>query len=176
MGYTALSIVLARFPALETAVGTGEHEVTSIEVSSVFVYQADGLIDGYLSQQYLVPFDANSIHPLIERISTDIVICDLVRDRLPQTPEYIINRCDAAMALLEKLREGDMTLPGVTLANTTGDNEVWSNVEGYHAIFSPVLDPLDQASDRDRVESDVDDRRGDGAAGRLGSRFIGTGC
>jgi len=168
--YTDIDTVFAKFPAIETAVGTGEFEIASLDVTSVFINQASGLVDAYLSTRYEVPFNVASIHPMVTRITTDIAICDMVRDRLPQTPEWIVSRCEDAMRMLEALRDGKMNLPGLTLANTTGDQEVWSTVDGYHPVFSPVLDPLEQAVDVDRVDYDEDQRASDYS---LGSRFRG---
>lgn len=172
MPYTTIDIVFTKFPAIATAIGTGEYEIASADVVSVFIRQAAGRVDAYLSERYAVPFDASSVPPLIEEITTDLAICAMARDRLPSTPEWLDARCRDAMATLKDLANGTLTIPGATLANTTGDNEIWSTTQEHHPVFSPVLDPVDQAADSDRVSEDLDDRRGD--AGFLGSRFFGN--
>ncbi len=174
MAYATINDIFGRFPAIATNVGTGQYDVTSVQVSSVFIAQAEGVVNAYLRQRYIVPLDANSIDPLITRITADLAICDMLVDKLPKVPEFAAGRCEHAMDLLKMIQSGKLDLGGATDASTTGgDLEAWSTTQDYHPVFSPVIDPVDQRVDTDRIENDVSDRKGDG--GFLGSRFIGNG-
>lgn len=169
MAYATIDSVFNRFPAIASNVGTGEYEVASVEVASTFIAQAEGLIDAYLSERYIVPLSSTSLSPLITRIAADLAICDMLVDKLPTVPEFAVRRCVDAKELLKKLAKGELDLPLATLANTTGGEfEIWSTTMEYHPVFSPILDPLEQTPDVDRVDDDLTDRDDDAG---LDARF-----
>lgn len=169
MAYADIDDVFNRFPAIASNVGTGQYDVASAEVNSTFVAQAEALIDAYLGQRYVVPLSTTSLSPLITRIAADIAICDMLVDKLPNVPEFATQRCAKAMELLKMLADGKLDLPGATDATTTGgDYEIWSTTMNYHPVFSPVLDPLEQTADVDRVDDDLADRDDDAG---LDARF-----
>jgi hypothetical protein len=83
-------------------------------------------------------------------------------EKLGELPNFIQPRYDRAMMMLEKLANGDLILTSnSTSIVTTGDNFAWSTTINYHNIFSPVLDELDQAADKDQIDADKDERVGD---------------
>jgi len=171
VSYATIDDVFGRFPAIATNVGTGQFEVTSDDVSSVFIAQAEGIVNAYLAQRYLVPLGTASLSPLITMITADIAICDMLVDKLPQVPEFAQNRCSKAMELLEKIQSGKLDLHLATETTTPTDLEIWSNTMNFHPIFNPVLKPTQETVDTDRVEDALGDRDDD--AGLLGSRFWG---
>jgi phage gp36-like protein len=157
MAYTDINGVFKRYRPINSLIGFEQSQVSSVDVSSIFIADADALIDAYLSRRYSVPLAAN---PMINRISADLAIFNMLVEKLPETPDFFQPRYDRAIKDLEMLRDGDMALPGV-LQVTSGDQEAFSSTQDYHPIFSPVLDPIDQAVDKDQVDADKSDRTGD---------------
>lgn len=153
--YSSLDQVKAAFPPVLTAIGVGSFDVASSNVESYYIYTADGLIDAFLSRRYTTPITPHQ--PILTRISCDLVIYDMFRDRNLKVPDFMQDRWDGAMSILKDLRDGKMELPGATLVDT-GDNFAYSNNLGYHPTFSPVLDELDQRVDRDLVLNEQNDR------------------
>lgn len=171
MSYATIDDVFGRYRPIETNVGTGDYDVPSVDVSSIFIRQAEGLVDAYLSQRYVVPLDTTSLSPLITRITADIAIYDMIVDKLPEVPDFASARYTNAIDLLKMFQAGTLSLPGATEATTDGGNyEAWSTTQDYHPVFSPVLRPEDQRVDHDRVDDDKDARVDDGG-GTLGARF-----
>lgn len=159
MAYAGFDDVFKRFPAIKTMVGTGVSDVATLDVASVYVADAEGIVDAYLASRYVIPLAAS---PLITKITCDIAIYDLGVDRMPRIPEWMQKRYDSALLLLEKLRDGDMLLnPQSYTTVTTGDNEAWSSTGSYHPVFSPVLRDIEQAESRDYVDAERDARSTD---------------
>ena len=165
MAYATIDDVTKRYRPIETVVGSGEFDVASVDVSSIYITDAEAFVNARLRDRYVVPF-SSPVDQIITKITADLAICEIVRDKLTENPEFIQGRCDRAEKMLEDLRKGEMDLGSADLVTTNeGDIEVWSSTQDWHAVVSPVLDPLDQSEDRDRVESDQDDRRGDRGSG-----------
>jgi hypothetical protein len=159
MPYAGFDDVFKRFPAIKTMVGTGVSDVETLDVASVYVAGAEGVVDAYLASRYVVPLATS---PLITKITCDIAIYDLGVDRMPRIPEWMQKRYDMSIQLLEKLRDGDMLLnPQSYTTVTTGDNEAWSSTASYHPVFSPVLKDIEQSEDRDFVDYERDARSSD---------------
>lgn len=156
--YATIDDVFGRFP-INTLVGSGPNDVTSIEVSSVFINDAQGIVDAHLSQRYTIPVVAE---PLITHITADLAIFNMLAERTGRVPQVMQSRYDRALSYLIALRDGTMNLnPNSQTFNTSADQFAWSTTEGYHPTFSPVLDELEQRVDKDWVDSDKDDRSGD---------------
>ena len=159
MPYATAPDVFNRFPAIRTMVGTGQSDVHTHDVSTVYCADAESIVDAYLASRYVVPLATS---PLITKITCDIAIYDLGVDRMPRIPEWMQKRYDNAILLLEKLRDGDMLLnPASYTTVTTGDNEAWSSTGSYHPVFSPVLKDVEQSEDRDYVDYERDARSSD---------------
>ena len=158
MSYATLSDVLTRYRPVITLVGSEpNNQVSSADVGSVFIAGAEGIINAYLGQKYIIPLQPS---PLITAIASDLSIYSMMVELLPEVPDAMQNRYDRNIKLLEQLRDGEMVVVSATLV-TTGDSEAWSNTQDFHQVFSPVLDPLDQSADKDRIVKDVDTRRDD---------------
>lgn len=158
MAYSTVDQVLTAFPPALTAVGVGSFDVSTTQVSSYYIYTADGLIDGYLANRYVTPVDPAP--PLLTKLSCDLVIYDMFRDRNLKVPDFMEDRYNKAIETLKMLADGKIKLPG-GVEVTTGDNFAYSTGQGYHPIFSPVLDELEQSADQDFVQAERDDRRDD---------------
>lgn len=160
MAYATINDVFTLYPRISTLVGTGTNDVTSTEVASSYIAQAEAFIDSYVSLRWQTPF--SPVPTLITHVAANIAICNMVFERTAKPPQIITDRWERQMDILKSLRDGNMTLVGSgAVAVSSGDQEVWSTTKDYHPVFSSVLDPLDQRADSDLVDSDNDDRSGD---------------
>ena len=157
MSYATISDVVVRYPAILTMIGTGSNDVTSASVNSHYIQDAESVVNAFIAKRYVVPVSSESI---LLGITADLAIFTMVAERLPKVPDFMQGRYDRAMKLLESIRDGDMVLTSGTI-NTGQDQEVWSTTQGYHPIFAPTLDELDQQEDKDRTLADKDTRLGD---------------
>ena len=156
MSYAVFSDIHTRFPPILTMVGTvAETDVTTAQVSSVYIADAESVVNAYLAGRYATPL---VIEPIITQITSDLAIFKLAQDRLPRMPEYMERRQQGAISLLEMLRDGKMVLSSSQTLVTTGDNEAWSATQSYHPVFSPVLGEVEQAVDQDFVNAERDTR------------------
>lgn len=156
MAYAVIGDIFARYAPIHTMVGTGTQDVTSLEVSSIFIADAESFMNTFLAKRYQTPV---ATEPVITMICADLAISNMMFEKLGELPGFIQPRYDRAMMMLEKLSTGDLILTSnSTSIVTTGDNFAWSTTINYHNIFSPVLDELDQAADRTQIEDDKDER------------------
>lgn len=167
MSYAQIEDVFARYSPVETMVGGGIRDVSSAEVSSVYIADGESMVDLHMNQRYVVPL--NPVEPVITQVTADLAIFNMLAERLPKVPDYMQARYDRSMRLLRDIRDGKMSLNSGTALSGTGDEEVWSTNEDYHSVFSPVLDPDCQAVDTDQVNADRDERATDaGGCGTCG--------
>lgn len=75
---------------------------------------ADALIDAYLAARYSVPLAA-PVPPIIIGIAADLTRYGLYEDA---PPKEVAKRRKLAIGLLELLRDGEMLIPGATLADS----------------------------------------------------------
>lgn len=158
MSYATINDVFARYQPIKTMVGSEDIQVTSDVVSSVFIADAESIVNAYLSRRYVVPIIP--VEPIITQIASDLSIFNMLVEKLPGTPDFFQPRHDRAINNLEMLRDGKMNLSSSTIISS-GDQDAWSSTENYHPVFSPVLSQIDQRVDKDQVDSDKDDRIGD---------------
>lgn len=160
MSYATIDDVFSRYPPIGNLVGAGSNQISSVDVSSVYIQDSEAVVNAYLASRYVLPL---APEPIIVKITSDIAICNMARDYWPRFPDHLQRRCDNAESMLEMLRDGKMRLdPNSNTIVTTGDQDAFSTTTSYHSIFSPVLDPLDQRVDRDWVEDERDERISDG--------------
>jgi phage gp36-like protein len=159
MAYATISDIFGRYPPINTMVGTLANEVSSVNISSMYIADAESTVNAYLGSRYTLPLVPE---PIITKITTDLAIYDMCVDRLPRVPEWMQGRYDRAIATLEKLRDGSMILnPASNTFVSTGDNFAFSTTQSYHPVFSPVLHELDQQEDYDFVRGEINTRSAD---------------
>jgi len=158
MSYATIDDVFKRYKPIRTLVGSEDISVNSVEVSSIFITDAESFVDAYISRRYAVPL--NPVPSLIRQVTSDLAIFNMMVEKLPDTPDFFQPRYDRAIKTLEMIRDGEMDLSSQTVI-TSGDQEAWSSTMDYHPVFSPVLNPLDQTVDKDQVDADKSDRSGD---------------
>lgn len=159
MAYATIDDVFSRYPPIHTMVGSGNRDVTSVEISSVYIADAESFMDTHLAKRYTVPVYAE---PVITMIACDLAISNMTLEKLGDIPGFMQPRYDRALSMLEKLASGDLILTSnSTSIVTSGDNFAFSTTQSYHPIFSPVLDELNQAADQDYIDAEKDARAGD---------------
>ena len=124
MAYADINDVFSRFKPIRTMIGAGSFEVASLDVNSIFVSDAESLVDAYLAKRYVVPI--TPVPSLITQIASDLTIFNLLTEKQVQVPDSFQARYDRSIKTLEMLRDGEMTLPSSVSQVSTGDNEAWS--------------------------------------------------
>ena len=155
MAYATFDDVISRYRPIQTMIGTGTNDVTTVDVTSIYVAGAEGIVNAYLGAKYAVPLQTE---PIITKITADIAIHDMLADRASRVPEIAGVRYTNATSLLGMLRDGEMVLTSSQTLITSGDQEAYSSTSSYHPTFSPVLDPLDQQVDDAWVDADKTER------------------
>jgi phage gp36-like protein len=137
MAYADFDDVLRRYTPLETLIGSGDVYVTTADICSIFIADAEGIVDAYLSGRYVIPLASE---PLLTSVTADIALFRVLSDRAPRVPEFMVGRHDRAIQTLEMLRDGKMNLTASSQSVTSGgDQEAWSNVvDGSNPVFKPV--------------------------------------
>jgi len=158
MSYATIDDIFARYEPIGTLVGSEDLQVSSVNVSSIFLADAESLVDAFLARKYQVPL--SPVPSFIKQVTADLAIFNILTDHLPRKPDFFQPRYDRAMDMLLMIASGTIVVASATTV-ASGDQEAWSSGMDYHGVFSPVLDPLDQTVDKDRVDADVDLREGD---------------
>ena len=55
MAYATIDDIFARYAPIHTMVGTGTQDVTSLEVSSIFIADAESFMNTFLAKRYQTP-------------------------------------------------------------------------------------------------------------------------
>ena len=158
MSYADIDDVFKRYKPIRSLVGAGSLQVSSDDVASIFIADAEGIVDGFLGRRYEVPL--TNTPSIVTQIASDLAIFNMLVEKLPDTPDFFQPRYDRAMSLLKMYAKGEMIIQSADVLSS-GDQEAWSSTQDYHGVFSPVLDDIKQAVDSDRIDSEKDDRSGD---------------
>jgi phage gp36-like protein len=158
MSYATIDDIMKRYKPISTMIGSEDMQVASLDVTSIFINDAQSLVDAYLANKYTVPL--SPVPGYITMVTADIAIFNILLENLPNVPDFYQPRYDRAMGVLASVLSGTIVVNSASTI-TTGDQEAWSTTNGYHAVFSPVLDPDEQTVDKDRVDADIDVRVGD---------------
>ena len=123
--YATFDDVTKRYNPILTMIGVGTLQVTTNDISSIYIADAQAIINGYLARRYVLPL---SPEPILTDLTSDIAIFRVLRDRAPRIPEFMQTRYTDAMSLLTLLQGGQMDLTGSDVLPTSGgDNEAWSS-------------------------------------------------
>lgn len=146
MAYATVDDVLARYTPLQTLVGSGPSDVSTVEIASVFLADAESYVNAFIGAKYQTPVQPE---PLITQITCDIAICKILQDKAPRIPDYMQGRCSNVNSMLAMLRDGTMVLTasGTLPLSGGGSNEfVWSNVDPDEGFPGPIFNPLEARS------------------------------
>lgn len=135
MAYATTDDVFKRYPPISTMVGTQAFEVTTVDVASIYIQDAESYINAYLAPRYMIPLGTE---PLITQLAADIALYRLIEDRAPRVPDIAVKRWTNAASLLEMLRDGKMwLLSSSTQVTSGGDQDAWSSSQDTPPIFMP---------------------------------------
>lgn len=141
MAYATADDVIGRYKPLTTMIGPGTLDVTTVDIASLYIKDAESIVNGYLASKYSVPL---TVEALVTDLTSDIAIYRLCSDKLPRMPDYMEKRYTNAVSMLEMIRDGKMFLTASSqTANSGGggDQYAWSNVvdpEFQGTVFKPV--------------------------------------
>jgi phage gp36-like protein len=158
MSYATITDVMTRYKPIVTLVGSEDLQVASVDVASIFINDAESIVDAIIGRRYTVPL--NPVPAFITQVTADIAIFNILVEHLPQKPDFFQPRFDRAMAMLMSISSGYMIIGSATVVSS-GDSEAYSTSYGYHGVFSPVLSIEEQSVDNDRVLADKELRIGD---------------
>ena len=135
MAYATSDDVFFRYPPISSVVGSGDLYVTSANVASIYIADAESYVNAYLRARYTIPLVAE---PIITQITTDIAIYRMIEEHAPRIPDLAEKRWLNANSTLCMLRDGYMLLDpsSQVLVTTGGDQEAWSsNQEQCGPVF-----------------------------------------
>lgn len=127
MPYANATDVIKRYNPITTMLGVGSLQVSTIDIASVYIQDAESIINAYLARRYVLPLNNE---PILTDLASDIAVFRILSDRAARVPDFMEKRYTNAMSLLTMLRDGGMDLvasSGVTI-NSGGDQFAWSNV------------------------------------------------
>jgi phage gp36-like protein len=159
MSYATVGDVVNRFKPIKTMIGESSLDVSSVEIASIYIADAEAFVDGYLGAKYAVPI--TPLSPIITQLTSDLAIFNLLAEKSGMVPEWMDKRYNRAVHTLEMLRDGHMVLSSASVVGSNGDNFAWSSTQGTHGIFSPLIHELDQQADLQRVDADLAERAAD---------------
>lgn len=159
MAYATIDDIFSRYKPIRTMIGVSSFEVASLDVASIFIFDAESMADAYLGVKYVVP--VNPVSGLITKITSDLAIFAMLADKHTNVPDIMEARYERSIDQLEMLRDGKLTLGSSVTVAAGGDDEAFSTTEDFHPVFSPVLGELDQSVDIDRVNEEIDIRSDD---------------
>jgi phage gp36-like protein len=142
MAYATVDGVIVRYKPLNSMIGTGTLDITTTDIASIYIADAESYMNAFLSARYVVPV---ATEPLVTMLCADIAIYKILEDRAPRIPDFMQNRWSAANSFLSQLANGGMALTGSNqIVSSGGDEEVWSNV--LENPSGPVFQPVEAFS------------------------------
>jgi phage gp36-like protein len=117
---------LRRYTPMITMLGVGTTQITTGDIASLYIADAEGVINLYLSAKYQTPLAPD---PAITDLCSDIAIYRCLADKLPRMPDFMITRYTNATSILCMIRDGVMNLStgsGQQIVNSGGDEFAWS--------------------------------------------------
>lgn len=135
--YATADQVINRYKPLQTMIGTGSTDVSTTDIASVFIADAESFMNAYLASKYVVPVQ---VEPLITQLCSDIAIYKILEDKCPRIPDFMEKRYMNACSMLAMLVGGVLQLTGSNqIVSSGGDQEVWSTVlEQAGPVFKPT--------------------------------------
>lgn len=137
MPYATFNDVVKRYNPISQLIGVGSYSVSTQDITSIYIADAESIINAYLASRYAIPLNPE---PLITDLASDIAIYRVLSDRAPRVPDFMQKRYDQAIALLTSLNSGNiqLTASSQTLI-TSGDQEAWSNNTDDTLCEGPVF-------------------------------------
>ena len=158
---TTITLLLPGLPQTTTATG---HSAT-IAVIDQHIARADNIINGKIAMRYNVSSLASNVPPLLKTISEDITSYYSYRSFFSSDNQNFNDWTDKfkeAMALLDEIREGDMSLVDssgniIDEISTSQVDKIESTTQNYQSFFDED-DVTEWAVDSDKLDSIEDNR------------------
>lgn len=137
MAYALYTDAINRYKPLNSMIGTGTMDVTTTDIASIYIADAESFMNAFLASRYVVPVQTE---PLITQLASDIAIYKMLEDRAPRIPDFMEKRYTNAVSMLMMLSNGGLSLTGSNqVVSSGGDEEAWSTVlEQAGPVFTPV--------------------------------------
>jgi hypothetical protein len=122
-------------------------KVTSSEVTSYFIPEADNIIDSKLQRVYTVPITNSDDIEILKYISCRIVACEIAHVLVLQSSgevSPIVNRwCEQAKEKLDDILTQDVLLPNSTLLDDADGGRLYSfTAHGSSTLGEEAPDPI----------------------------------
>ncbi len=151
--YTTVANVYNLYPRIGS--------MTTISSSSIafFIDQAEAEVNGYLGNNYSLPF--SSTIPIIETISTEFSVVKILErfftQEIGSKNEWVEARYENIYNTLSAINSGNLAL--VTNSNEVltyqSEGGIHSNTQNFDPTFS-VINDIYQQTDGDRLQDDFD--------------------
>jgi len=152
--YTTVPNVLSLYPRVGSLATVNSSSI------SFYIDQAENEINGYLANNYTLPFSASP--PLVTTLSTEYSLVKILERFFTQevgsTNAWVEERKKYIVDTLSKINDGTIGLvtnSGELIVYNSGDT-IFSNTMNYTPTFT-MLDETLQQIDSDRLEDEYDD-------------------
>ena len=152
--YTTVPNVLSLYPRVGSLATVNSSSI------SFYIDQAENEINGYLANNYTLPFSASP--PLVTTLSTEYSLVKILERFFTQEVgsknEWVEERKKYIVDTLSKINDGTIGLvtnSGELIVYNSGDT-IFSNTMNYTPTFT-MLDETLQQIDSDRLEDEYDD-------------------
>jgi len=151
--YAEFTDITKRYNPITTMIGSGANDVSTADVTSIYIRDAMSIVNAYLSRRYITPLNPE---PILTDLTSDIAIYRMLSDRAPRIPDYMEKRYTNAMSMLTMLRDGgmDLTASSQSINSGGGDQFAWSNVIGggqNGPVFKPIESETCGVASADRL-------------------------
>jgi len=151
--YTNVNNVLELYPRI------GSYSVITSATLAFNIDQAENEINGYLSNNYTLPFSSSP--PMITTLATEYTVVKILlrffTQEVGSRNDYVSERRNYVFDMLDKINNGDIgltTSSGDLITYNSGDT-IFSNTMTYDPTFT-MLDETLQQIDSDRLDDEYD--------------------
>lgn len=136
MAYCIIDDIFKRYPLVDNIVGAATHQVASVDVSSIYIADAQSIVNGFLTVRYQMPL---TTEPMLTWITADLAIYKMFEDKLPNFPAAIEKRYTNCICMLWSLQKGQLQLTSSNLITSGGDQDAWTSASSNAGIiFHPA--------------------------------------
>lgn len=140
--YATVDQVLAAYNPLKTMLGTSTTDITTLDINSFFIPNAQAYIDAFVAKRYVVPLAADA---MITMLTCDIAAYKICQDRAPRIPDFLKDRWLSANSILGMIRDGEMIITGSNeVVSSGGDQYAWSSV--LDNPLGPAFRPIESTT------------------------------
>lgn len=124
MAYATCDDVVRRYSPLLGLLGTSSLQVTTVDIASIYIADAESIVNLYLGSKYVIPLTPE---PALTDLTSDIAIYRVLADKAPRIPDFMNARYTNATSMLAMIRDGAMFLSSSSQQVSSGGDEfAWS--------------------------------------------------